>query len=249
MERIDRALATIQWLEEFVDHRLQSLSSDSSDHAPLLLQLWTQSWATPRFRFEAFWVRLDSFDDVVREAWEPTPPNVDACHMLDIKLRRVAKALKSWSMKNVGSVRLQLFMARELIAQLDAAQEPRSLTDEEWAMRADLKRKSLGLASLARTITWQRARIRYLEDGDANTKFFHLQACHRSRKNYIPSLKHEGTWFSAEEAKADLIFSYYNGILGTPFQRQHSIHLDDLLPQLDLQASTPASRRRRSGQW
>jgi hypothetical protein len=125
-------------------------------------------------------------------------------------------------------------MTRELVAQFDAAQDSRALTDEEWAMLADLKRQSLGLASLARTIARNRARIRYLEEGDANTKFFHLQACHRSRKNYIPSLLHEGNWFSAEDAKADVIFSYYNGILGTPFQRQHAIHLDDLLPQLDL---------------
>lgn len=39
MERIDRAFATLPWLETFPDHHLRSLSSDCSDHAPLLLQL------------------------------------------------------------------------------------------------------------------------------------------------------------------------------------------------------------------
>lgn len=234
LERLDRAFASVQWLEDFADHRLRSLSSDASDHAPLLLQLRTQPWAKPRFRFEPFWARQDGFLEVVADAWASPAGNVDACRTLDFKLRRMAKALRSWSMKNIGSVRLQLFMTRELVAQFDAAQDSRALTDEEWAMLADLKRQSLGLASLARTIARNRARIRYLEEGDANTKFFHLQACHRSRKNYIPSLLHEGNWFSAEDAKADVIFSYYNGILGTPFQRQHAIHLDDLLPQLDL---------------
>lgn len=48
-------------------------------------------------------------------------------------------------------------------------------------------------------------------------KFFHLQACHRNRKNHILLVQHEGQWYSAEEAKADLIFDYYNGILGTLF--------------------------------
>jgi hypothetical protein len=78
--------------------------------------------------------------------------------------------------------------------------------------------------------------LRFLEEGDANTKFFHLQACHRNRKNHIPSILHEGSWFSANEAKSELIYSYYNGILGPwdPFQCQHSIELGDLLPQLDL---------------
>jgi hypothetical protein len=94
--------------------------------------------------------------------------------------------------------------------------------------------RSLGLASLARTIARQRSRVRFLEEGDANTRYFHLQACHRNRKNQIPTLQHDGLFFSADEAKANLFFDYYNGILGVPFQRQHLIVLDGLLPQLDL---------------
>lgn len=83
-------------------------------------------------------------------------------------------------------------------------------------------------------IARHRSRIRFLGEGDANTKFFHLQACHRSRKNFIGTVQHGGSWFSVEEAKHDLIYSYYNGILGVPFQREHSLYLDDLLPQVDL---------------
>lgn len=30
------------------------------------------------------------------------------------------------------------------------------------------------------------------------------------------------------------MYDYYNAILGVPFQREHSIHLEDLLPQLNL---------------
>lgn len=52
----------------------------------------------------------------------------------------------------VGSVRSQLFMAREIIAQLDAAQEHRDLSDEELSLQRDLKQHSLGLASMVRTI-------------------------------------------------------------------------------------------------
>jgi hypothetical protein len=97
MERIDRTFATVPWLEDFPNHHLKSLSSDCSDHAPLLLYLNTEPWAVPRFRFKGFWVQLDGFDEVVREAWECDLDGVDACRTLDLKLRRTAKALKSWS--------------------------------------------------------------------------------------------------------------------------------------------------------
>ena len=74
---------------------LRCLSTGSSDHAPLLLQLWTVPWAKPRFRFEAFWVRMEDFEQVVAQAWDGNITGVDACRLLHIKLRKTAKALQS----------------------------------------------------------------------------------------------------------------------------------------------------------
>lgn len=64
-----------------------------------------------------------------------------------------------------------------------------------------------------------------MRDGDACTKYFHLQACHRQRKNYLFAIAHQGQTFSEEEAKAGIVYKYYNNILGTPFTRQHRINL------------------------
>jgi len=177
---------------------------------------------------------MEGFQEVVAQAWERQAPNVDACRLLDIKFRRTARALQSWSMTKVGSVRSQLYMSREIIAQLDKAQEGRTLTEEEIAWRRELKGRCLGLASLARTIARHRSRIRYLEEGDANTKFFHLQACHRKRKSYIPAFQLNGTWVSAEVEKEEIVFNYFKGILGTPFQRLHSLQFNELLPTVNL---------------
>ena len=47
-------------------------------------------------------------------------------------------------MRHIGSVRSQLFMARELVVQLDVAQETRSLTDDELSLRKMLKLQTLG---------------------------------------------------------------------------------------------------------
>jgi hypothetical protein len=62
--------------------------------------------------------------------------------------------------------------------------------------------KSLGLASLAPTTAWQRSRLIFLEEGDANTKKFHMQACHRGRKNFIDELEHQGATVVEETLKA-----------------------------------------------
>ena len=134
----------------------------------------------------------------------------------------------------MGSVRSQLFMAWEIIAQLDAAQEHRTLNELELSLCRQLKLATLGLASLARTIARQRSRIRHLEEGDANTKYFHMQACHTGRKNQIPTILHDDIWVSDNGEKSNIIYEYCNDILGKPFLRSHSIELSGLLPQLDL---------------
>jgi hypothetical protein len=42
LERLDRAFASIEWMEMFQNHMLRCLSSDSSDHAPLHLMAHPQ---------------------------------------------------------------------------------------------------------------------------------------------------------------------------------------------------------------
>jgi hypothetical protein len=115
--------------------------------------------------------------------WSATLYHVDPFRALDFKFRSVAKALKSWSSRRIGSVRFQLALTREVILGLDTAEESRTLSDEERRLRNELKFKCLGLASLNRTIIRQRSKLLYLAEGDANTNFFHLQACHQKRKN------------------------------------------------------------------
>lgn len=89
LERLDRALASADWLEEHPTYSLRCLSIDcsDSDHAPLLMVLNFEPWARPRFRFHNFWIKLDGFLEVVTLAWEGAHINADTCRLLDHKIR------------------------------------------------------------------------------------------------------------------------------------------------------------------
>lgn len=110
------------------NHVLRALSTDCSDHCPLLLMANVVPWVKKRFRFEPHWVKFLGFFEVVKLAWSPTLLHTDPFRVLDYKLRNVARALKSWSDKRIDSVLLQLALAREVILHLEVAQESRSLT-------------------------------------------------------------------------------------------------------------------------
>ena len=237
LERLDRVFASEDWVHDFPDHELSALGTECSDHAPLLLKTDCSLPHFKRFHFENFWPKCEGYLQVVEEAWRAPLPwattEIDAFRCLDHKLRNTAKALKSWSAKHIGSVRLQLAIAKEIVLRLDCAQDFRSLSPLELALRRKAKLCSLGLASLQRTLIRQRARISYLAEGDANTRFFHLQACHRSRKNHISKLHADDVVLFRDEEMTDAAFNHFDAILGSGEQQLNNINLDELnLPSI-----------------
>jgi hypothetical protein len=124
------------------------MSTSTSDHCPLLLNLALQFNSGKRFRFESFWRKADGFLETVEEAWASTPPIVNPFKRLAGKLSATARALCSWSDRFIGNNKLQILVANELILRLDVAMESRALSEEEDGFRRLLKRKLLGLASL-----------------------------------------------------------------------------------------------------
>jgi hypothetical protein len=85
------------------------------------------------------------------------------------------------------SIWLQLAMAKEVVFQPEHAKNHRALSPKEVILRRELKFKCLGLTSLACSIAWQRSQLTFLCEGDADTRLFHLQACHRGRKTSLIS--------------------------------------------------------------
>lgn len=172
---------------------------------------------------------------VVEEARTCPWRDADAFRILDYKLRNTAKALQSWSAKHVGSVRLQLAIAKELVLRFDSAQDFRPLAPHELKLRRKAKLNCLGLASLLRTITRQRSHLTFLAEGDANTKFFHLQACHRNRKSTVGNILVDDMVLIQDEDKAGAFFKHFDDLLGTCDHNTLKLDFDQLdLPKKDL---------------
>jgi hypothetical protein len=65
LTRIDRALVSIDWDLQNPNAFLQALSSD---HAALHLSFSASLRPKRRFKFELFWLKLEGFDEAVKEA-------------------------------------------------------------------------------------------------------------------------------------------------------------------------------------
>jgi hypothetical protein len=105
----------------------------------------------------------------------------------------------------------------------------------EVELKNSLKKHSLALASFKRTIVRSISRIQWLREGDANTRFFHIQDRHRKGKNFISRLVGDNGICTSHDDKARLIHEFYEGLLGTTLNREHTIDLQALgIPAYDL---------------
>jgi hypothetical protein len=92
----------------------------------------------------------------------------------------------------------------------------------------------LGLAAVEHSRRRQASRLIWLREGDACTKFFHLRANGRHRKNHIACLKTEdGIYKWSHEDKEQVLYSYFQSILDSKESHQATFNWADLnLPQL-----------------
>ena len=93
MARLDRVLFNNEWEEVYPISDLMALSSNISDHRPLLLSCAAACPRAHRFRFENFWCKLPGFLDTVKRAWDVEVASTDPMKILSVKLNRTAKAL------------------------------------------------------------------------------------------------------------------------------------------------------------
>jgi hypothetical protein len=69
LERIVCAFISSEWEAMFPGHDMQALSSNCSDHAPLLLKTDHVFLVKKRFQFRCFWLKFPCFLQAVRAAW------------------------------------------------------------------------------------------------------------------------------------------------------------------------------------
>ena len=91
---------------------------------------------------------MEGFQDLVQNTWNRPVASALPMKRLHIKMARVAKGIKRWKKDKIGDTRMQLAIVKEVLLQLEAAQEHRLLTGMELHLCRRLKACSTGLAAI-----------------------------------------------------------------------------------------------------
>ena len=70
MEKLDRAFATVDWINSNPHYALRNLPILRSDHGPIILDFeFQQPFRKRPFRFEKMWLTHDGYKTLIKNAW------------------------------------------------------------------------------------------------------------------------------------------------------------------------------------
>ncbi|KAJ9536540.1 hypothetical protein OSB04_un000292, partial [Centaurea solstitialis] len=212
--KLDRILANVEFTNLFEDATARFLPRGLSDHSPGILG-FTGGQRERRFgfKFDNFLVHDPLFLVTVHRAW-----NVDIAGNFMFRVTSKLKALKA-PLRRLRSAYGNLSSrATSLKGELDVAQlaadfDPDNVDARENVkrIRADYQKACWVDISAAR----QRAKVKWLTEGDANTRYFHKAVEEKRHAQHIHAIcRADGTYVYDDEV-VNAFLDHFISIIGT----------------------------------
>ncbi|XP_027090153.2 uncharacterized protein [Coffea arabica] len=210
-ERLDRIMGTRGWVGKFDKAKCLHIETEASDHCMLLLDIrpGERKWKR-RFMFDRRWLLQEDIREVVGKAWGEEQQG-SRLYKVKCKIKRVRMDMLNWSK---GSRR----NSKKLIEQIK-----REIKEVKEIMPSGYRIKLVGLkrrltdAYKKEELYWsQKARVKWLKEGDRNTSFFHAIVAGRRKQNRISVLqKRSEEWCENVEESSKEIIDYFQEIFTT----------------------------------
>ncbi|WOL00197.1 hypothetical protein Cni_G08910 [Canna indica] len=117
------------------------------------------------------------------------------------KQKRVADALTWWNKNSIGNLEAKLKETLQKLNRLEKKDSEGWLTEDELIQMGIVARK---------------ARCKWVEEGEKNTKFFHNLVKVKRRRNKIEGIEMEGEYVTDRKKIADVFAGWYEKLWEAP---------------------------------
>ena len=230
--RLDRGVASVDWLLKFPTTRVHHLEAFHLDHRPLLLASDFESRRFYRkdrpFRFEVMWLKDKSCEAVIKISWE-IPLGSSPVANFSKKIDMCQINLRVWNRNTFGHVRITL---DKKLRELHRAEEMGLYSIDPDGI-GQLRDEIQALKAKEEVMWKQRSRDSWLRDGDNNTKYFHSRATQRNKHNYISGLEDDnGVWVEEDSRMGNLFVNYFSTLFTTSNPTSIDAILEGITPKV-----------------
>lgn len=240
-ERLDRFLGSKDWRSSSFDLIATNLNAWGSDHTPIMLEIQDQKHfigrnmrAGRRIHYEDMWSHYEECKRIVSEEWEYQNRWREGNPVVSFqKASKLTMAsLLTWSKKTFKGRKQKLKSLKEKLADL-------KINFQHYEEVNEVKKTENQIANLLldEEVYWkQRSRANWLREGDKNTRFFHLKASARRKKNRIEGIwNQENVWIDDTEKIEREFHEYFTSLFETssPSKMQIEAALTHLEPKVN----------------
>lgn len=178
---LDRFFTSLPWDQLYPTSYTSDLGQYGSDHCPIILHISAKlEKPAPIFRFDPIWLEQPDFVALIQRWWNQyTLQHNDIDRSWNDKLKFLRKKIKGWTRNFYSKKKREKKVLLNRIHELELIFEQRPLTSveyDEWL----IAKQTLDEIYLEEEKHWkERAKQKWLEEGDNNTKYFHTIATHR----------------------------------------------------------------------
>ncbi|KAG6737957.1 hypothetical protein POTOM_059489 [Populus tomentosa] len=206
--RIDRLFVSGDWLQSLPSSTLYGLPKNFSDHRPLHMLIDSTNWGPKPFRLMNCWWFISGFRRMIQDYWNSTLTICGKKHMAPA-LRLLKDRCKEWSKEAMGNTCRKINILEMEAEFLESQKESRDLSSAELT-RSEVIYSNLRTLYRIQESAWhQKSRVQWCKLGDRNTRFFHLSATTRHKKNQIFSLDVDGMTLTKPSDVKIVVFDFF----------------------------------------
>ncbi|XP_020686434.1 uncharacterized protein LOC110102438 [Dendrobium catenatum] len=207
LERLDRCFVNTDALRSPFHSVERNLARIASNHCPILLQFQNFCPNSSKIiKFENYWASYQASFGVVRKE---CCRNYQGSYsqVLNKKCKRALKSIFYWIKSKYKDLnKLKDDLMDEIMELQNKVSSLGSLSEQDYW---NLKAKVMDLnATMARLNTWwkQRAKVKWFNEGDGNSKFFHTYTSARRNSNKIIKVKDENGILVEDQRQMEEVF-------------------------------------------
>ncbi|GAA0160854.1 hypothetical protein LIER_17311 [Lithospermum erythrorhizon] len=180
-------------------------------------------------QISTFVVPTSDFNKLVEDNWN-IPLAGDPLYTLGMKLKRLKGVLKSWNRHTFGNVFSRVEQSEEEVQHCEAAFESSGLVEDREALQ---HAKAFHLRSLAMKEDFlkQQSGIKWLQEGDRNTAFYHNFVRKKRKKRAVLGIMEEGNWLDMPDDIAQSGVAFYKDLF-THYLADADEEIIDCIPSM-----------------
>lgn len=208
-EKLDRVLANWPWRSDHPNAIATALPIVSSDHSPIVFQPFPKEKSGVSFHFEAFWAEHVDCCGVVEEGWLENVNEEEPWGVVKEKLKNSKRVLQKWHHQTFRKANQEIHKRKQELQYLLDHGGQHNNFDRIRQIQEDID----ALWSQEEMYWGQRARVKWLNEGDRNTKFFHATTIQRRGRNRIQKIQNSaGQWVEGKEAIFATILDHFEEV-------------------------------------